>query len=265
MKRFLCIVVTILLLSSLAVLAGCASSATSEPASSEPEALPFEGETLNLYVAAGMKNPMDRVIEIFQSETGATVAVNYGPSGGLYAQIEQDQPCDLYYSADWLYIEKLDEIGKLEKGNKFLTDNLVLVVSETGQSKVGAMEDLGKPGVVVAMADAQAPVGVYSQNALVNMGLWDAVSPNIKAMPSTVNQVAIMVKEDQVDAALVYSSVANGNELETVEVIDSEYSGEIVFGSAVIKEGQGELAEAFAAAAAENVSIFEEYGWKACE
>jgi len=84
-------------------------------------------------------------------------------------------------------------------------------------------------------------------------------------MPSTVNQVAIMVKEDQVDAGLIYSSVANGNELKTVEVIDEKYSGDIVFGSAIIKGGQIELAEAFADHAVKNVSVFEKYGWKAYE
>jgi molybdate transport system substrate-binding protein len=39
---------------------------------------------------------MDTIIKSFQDETGATVAVNYGPSGGLYSQITQGQPCDLY-------------------------------------------------------------------------------------------------------------------------------------------------------------------------
>jgi len=265
MKRIVYVILFVLLLASFTLATGCSeeSEATSAPADKEKAS--FEGETLNLYVAAGMKNAMDRVIATFQEETGATVAVNYGPSGGLYAQIEQNQPCDLYFSADWLYIEKIEEIGKLEKSNKFLTDNLVLVVSETGQSKIASLEDLSKPDVVMVMADPQAPVGVYSKNSLVNMGLWEKVSQNIKAMPSTVNQVAIMVKEDQADAGIVYSSVANGNELEIVEVIDSKYSGEIIFGTAIIKEGNTELAEAFATHAINNVAVFEEYGWKIYE
>ncbi len=265
MKRFSRIILTIALLVSFTVMAGCSQQPTSTSTLDEPEKLSFEGQTLNLYVAAGMKKPIDQIIKTFQNETGATVAVNYGPSGGLYAQIEQNQPCDLYYSADWIYIEKVEQAGKLEKSNKFLTDNLVLVVSETGQSKVDKLEDLSKPGVVMAIADAQAPVGVYSKNSLVNLGLWEKASANIKAMPSTVNQVAIMVKEDQVDAGLVYSSVANANEMNSVEVIDDEYSGEIVFGSAIIKGGQLELADAFSTHAIKNVAVFEQYGWKAYE
>ena len=262
MRKIFSIILTIALLASFTVMAGCAQK---NPTPVEPEKKSFEGQTLNLYVAAGMKKPMDQIIKSFQDETGATVAVNYGPTGGLYAQIDQNQPCDLYYAADWIYIEKLEQAEKSEKSSKFLKDNIVLVVSKTGESKVTKMADLGNSGVTIAIADLQAPVGVYAKNSLVNLGLWDKVSPNIKAMPSTVNQVAIMVKEDQVDAGLIYSSVANGNELKTVEVIDEKYSGDIVFGSAIIKGGQIELAEAFAAHAVKNVSVFEKYGWKAYE
>lgn len=262
MRKFFSIILTIALLASFTVMAGCAQK---NPTPVEPEKKSFEGQTLNLYVAAGMKKPMDQIIKSFQEETGATVAVNYGPTGGLYAQIDQNQPCDLYYAADWIYIEKVEQAGKLEKSSKFLKDNIVLVVSKTGESKVTKMTDLGNSGVTIAIADLQAPVGVYAKNSLVNLGLWDKVSPNIKAMPSTVNQVAIMVKEDQVDAGLIYSSVANGNELKTVEVIDEKYSGDIVFGSAIIKGGQKELAEAFADHAVKNISVFEKYGWKAYE
>ena len=269
MKKYLHLSLSLLLIFGLIFMAGCSQQAdqseSSSPAEAETETISFEGQTLNLYVAAGMKKPMDTVINSFQEETGATVAVNFGSSGELYSQIEQGQPCDLYYSADWLYIEKLQGSQKIESSKKFLNDNIILVVSETGKTKVTKMEDLANAGVTMVIADPQAPAGVYAKNSIENLGLWDKVSPNIKAMPSTVNQVAIMVKEDQLDAGLIYSSVANGNQLEIVEVIDTEYSGEIIFGSAIIKGAQVELAEAFAANAVKNIAEFEKYGWKAYE
>lgn len=221
----------------------------------------FEGQQLNLFVAAGMKKAMDETIAIFEEESGTKVLVNYGPSGGLFAQIEQDQPCDLYYSADWIYIDMIEDIDKLERSLPFLNDNLVLVVSPKGEERVKGMEDLVNPGVSLVLADSQAPVGVYSDNALREMGLMDKLGNNIKARPSTVNQVAIMIKEDQVDAGLIYSSVANGNELPAIEVIDEKYSGEIIFGAAVIKGGNIELGNAFMDYAVLHVENFEKYGW----
>lgn len=267
MKKFILSLLTVTLLASLVVIGGCGQKTESQPTekTSTPEKQSFEGQTLNLYVAAGMKKPMDETIELFQKETGATVVPNYGPSGGLYAQIEKGQPCDLYYSADWIYIEKAQQAGKVEKEFKFLRDNIVLVVSNTGSSKVSSLKDLAKPGVSMVIADPQAPVGVYSKKGLESLGLWDQVSANIKAMPTTVNQVAIMVKEDQVDAGLLYSSVANGNELKPIETIDTKDTGEIIFGAAVIKGNNTELAEAFMNFASKHVDLFEHYGWKKYE
>lgn len=219
MKRLLSLLLTLSF-----VLTYCFTEAYATPQDLEQ----FKGQALNLYVAAGMKKPMDETIRSFQERSGAKVHVNYGPSGGLFAQIKLNQPCDLYYSADWVYIEKLAEIGKIAKSRKFLRDNLVLVVSSSGKAKVKKMVDLAKPDISLVIADQQAPVGVYSENSLRALGLMDQLGNNIKARPSTVNQVAIMVKEDQVDAGLIYSSVANGNNLEIVDTIDSKDSGEIL-------------------------------------
>jgi len=256
MKKCLSLIAALVVSVSLVTVTGCGKKEGSGV---------FAGRTFNLYVCAGLKKPMDQVIELFKKETGATVAVNYGPSGGLYAQIKQDQPCDLYYSADWLYIEKVEQDAKLVKSRKFLKDNLVLVVSESARTKISGLNDLTKSGISLTIADQSAPVGVYSKNALVNLGLWDRIHSNIKAMPSTVNQVAILIKEDQADAGLVYSSVANGNKLIKVAVIDEKDSGEIVFGTAIIKGGQNDIATAFEEFAVKNVATFEKYGWKSYE
>lgn len=269
MKKFVSILMALLLVCTL-VACGSSQEAAELPAEEGQESngndlRQFEGQELNLFVAAGMKKPMDETIAAFQEASGAKVNVNYGPSGGLYTQIIQNQPCDLFYSADWCYIEMVEEEGKLEKGSKFLSDNLVLVVSASGKEKVQCMEDLTKPDVSMVVADRQAPIGVYTDNALRELGLMNRLGDNIKAYPNTVNQVAIMVKEDQVDAGIIYSSVANGNNLEPVETIDEKYSGKIIFGAAVIKGGKTELAEAFMNFAQENVSNFEKYGWRAYE
>ncbi len=171
MKKYLYLSLSIILVLGLLFTAGCSNTANApgpaDTSGTDAETVSFAGQTLNLYVAAGMKKPMDVVIESFQEETDAVVAVNYGPSGGLYSQIEQGQPCDLFYSADWIYIDKLEETQKIESSSEFLTDNIVLVVSETGKSRVSKMADLANPGVTVVFADAQAPAGVYAKNSIV--------------------------------------------------------------------------------------------------
>ncbi|OPL10387.1 MAG: molybdenum ABC transporter substrate-binding protein [Firmicutes bacterium ML8_F2] len=226
-----------------------------------------QAEQLDLFVAAGLKKPMDEVIAIFQEETGIEVIPNYGPSGGLYTQIEEDQPCDLYFSADWVYIEKLEEVDRVAKSEKFLLDHEVLVVSETGREKVSCVEDLLKPGVVVGICEPTAPGGFYAETALKNMGLWDELvaSGNLKARPSTVNQLALMIEENELDAGLNYSSVTKLNGQEFIEEIPLEYTGDIIFGAAVLKDGDEELAQKFLETAFEHIDEFTVYGWQPCE
>lgn len=269
MKKYLSLCLVALLALGMFGIVGC-NSGDKPPVSQEQnqatdESQQFKGQEMTLFVAAGMQKPMDEMIAGFQEKTGAVVNVNYGPSGGLFAQIDQGQPCDLYYSADWIYIDKVEQAGKLETSRKFLKDNVVLAVSDTGAAKVKNINDLAKPDVSMVIADAQAPVGVYAENALRALKVWDKLGDNIKARPTTVNQVAIMVKEDQVDAGLLFSSVARGNELKVVETIDEKDSGEIIFGCAAIKGGKSELAAAFMDYASENVTVFEKYGWRAYE
>lgn len=237
----------------LAFISGCGKQQAGEQAE------------LNLYVAAGLKQPMDEVIATFEKETGIKVVPNYASSGQLYSQIREGQPCDLYFSADWMYIDKLREEGKVAAEQKSLQDNVVLIVSASAKDRVKTVEDLVKPGVTVGVCDPNAPVGVYAETALKKLGLWDQLNStgNLKARPSTVNQLAIMAQKDELDAGLIFSSVARGFGLEPVQVIPQEYTGEIIFGAAIIKGGNEELAQKFLDAANQHIDAFTKLGWQA--
>lgn len=218
-------------------------------------------DALRLFAGAGLKKPLDVVIAGFTKATGVTVVPNYGSSGSLYSQIESGQPCDLFLSADWKFIEKLKADNKLVAENKFLNDLIVLIVSPGGAAKVKQLADLGKAGVTVTVADKRAPVGGYSEAGLVKLGLMDKVRPNIRAMPTTVNQVAIMVKEDQVDAGLTFSSVAAMYGLKAVDTMTADKTGEIIFGFGVLDTPQAANAQKFIDYARKHSSEFEQYGW----
>jgi molybdate transport system substrate-binding protein len=223
---------------------------------------------LDLYVAAGLKKPMDVIIQKFQKENeNIKVVANYASSGSLYAQIKQGQPCDLYFSADWLYIEKIKQDQKLAEGFRFLTDNEVLIVSKTGEDKVKSVKDLTKKGVVLVIADPQAPNGAYAERALKNLGIWEEINAAgiLKARPSTVHQVALMVKEDQADAAIIFRSVATGHGLKIVETISKDLTGEIIFAAAIIKGKDEKPAKAFYDFACQHVAEFSKYGWEPYE
>lgn len=90
---------------------------------------------------------------------------------------------------------------------KFLRDNIVLVIVPSAAEKVKSLKDLTRSDVTYVLGDPLAPVGAYAEQGLKNRGIWEQAVNSLRARPSTVNQVAIMVKKDQVDAGLIYSSV----------------------------------------------------------
>jgi len=226
-----------------------------------------DASRLNFYAGAGLKKAMDPIIEAYQKANNVQISPNYGPSGGLYVQIVKGQPCDLYFSADWKFIDKLQQEGKLVEKKKFLTDAIVVVVSKSGRTKVKSFDDLKKKDVVLVVADPRAPVGDYSIKGLSSLGLWDTLQANktVKAMPSTVNQVAIMVQKDEADAGFIFKSVAAMYGLDFVQTMGPDLTGEIVFGLGVIKGENEKSAVHFMQFIVEHADEFTKYGWQRYE
>ncbi len=242
--------ITACLLIGITFLCGCTS--TTE-----------EVQPLLVYAGAGLKVPLDVNIAGFTQETGIQVIPNYGPSGGLYAQINEGQPADVFFSADWKFIENLEDDGKLTDSIKLLEDNIVLVRSKTGEEKgIEKIQDLVKPDISIAVADPGAPIGQYSENVLDSTGMTEALSQGaIKARPSTVNQVALMVEKDEVDAGFLYSSTASLYNLTPVQRFDTTQSGEIVFGIGIIKGGDEKRAKEFTDYLDKHTDEYMKYGW----
>ncbi|MCD1296229.1 molybdate ABC transporter substrate-binding protein [Methanocella sp. CWC-04] len=247
--KFILVSAVLLILAASILMAGCTT----------------EQKNLNVYAGAGLKKPMDTVIAKYSKEKGINITPNYGPSGGLYSQIKEGQPCDVYVSADWLYIEKLENESMLSDSQKFLNENVVLVVSETGEKKgIKTASDLTKDNIVVAVCDPNAPVGKYSENVLKSLGLWDQLNEkgNIKARPSTVNQVGLMVQNDEVDAGFLYGSTALLYNLTYKEKYPNSLSGEIIFGIGLIKGDKEDVSRDFMNYLIENSDEFTKYGWE---
>jgi len=145
---------------------GCVNAGKSSKETPKMKSASYTGQKLYIYAPTSLKKPMDEVIFSFEKKTGAKVIPNYGASGELYSQIKSGQPCDIYFSADWLYVDKLKSDDMLKTSQKFLEDVVVLIVSEKGKNKVQKVDDLLKPNVVVGVADPKAPIGVYTETAL---------------------------------------------------------------------------------------------------
>jgi molybdate transport system substrate-binding protein len=219
---------------------------------------------LNAFVAGVLEKPMESINARFQKAHGVSVAPNYGASGWFYELIKKDHPCDVFFPGDWYYAEKLQDEGRLFAATRFLKTSAVLVVSATGQQKVRSLKDLANEGTTLAIANPGAPIGVYSARALKRAGLWETVlsKGNLKARPSAVNGVATMVKTNKVDAGIVFKPVAIAFDLQAVQTLPHNLTGEIVFGACTLRGRNEEWSKRFMSFASEHIKEFTQCGWE---
>ena len=245
----ICMVIAIMMI--MACFSGCTSSQT-------------EQKKVIVYAGAGLKKPLDTIAQMYQNEKGVNVTINYGGSGALYTQIEQGQPADLFFSADWKFIDMLNNASKVAESKKFLKEYVVLVTSKTGEQKgIVSAQNIINDNVVVVVCDPSAPIGSYSENVLKKLDLWNQTNQkgNIKARPATVNQAALMIQNDEADAGFIFSSTANLYGLAIREKYPQTLSGDITFGLAVLKGQNEAVAKDFMDYIVAHQSEFTQYGW----
>lgn len=164
---------------------------------------------LTVCVAASLTDVVQQLADEFEREHRQTVLLNSGASGALRKQIELGSQCDVFIPADAAYLEGAGKYLFRNDSPTPLAANTLVVAARAGH------DALDWPGVLTtpridraAIADPDAsPAGVYAQQALENLGLWQAVQP--KLIPAqNVRAAARYLALGTVDAALVYGSDA---------------------------------------------------------
>jgi molybdate transport system substrate-binding protein len=159
---------------------------------------------LHFFVGAGLRKPVDRLVEDFQQKTGHRVVVDYDGSGRLLARITASGRGDLFMPGAFFYIEKLQAEGKIHSWRPVVAHTPVIAVNKSQADRVTRFEDLAKPGIRLAMGDPKAmALGKTAMMILERAGLKEKVLANVTVYGATVKQLALYVAEGNVDAAII--------------------------------------------------------------
>lgn len=219
MKKTLSLVMVVAMTALLA--AGCGSTSASA-GTAAPVAQPSaqaEPVALTVFAAASMTESLTQIQEQYKTAApNVTLTFNFDSSGTLQTQIEEGADCDLFISAAQKQMNALDVTS--DKNTKkqdliipetrvnILENKVVLVVPEGNPAGVRSFEDVNTDKVsMIALGNADVPVGQYSQEILTNMGIWDAIQGKI-TFGSNVKEVTTQVKEKAVDCGVVYATDA---------------------------------------------------------
>ena len=181
------------------------------------------GDTLTLYCAAGIKKPVQELVDLFEIENGVRVEVQYGGSGTLLSNIQVARQGDLYIAADQTYIDIADDKGLIDEVLPLGYLRPVIAVPKGNPKKIENLDDLIAPDVKVALGNPEsASVGKLTKKLLEEAGMWEKIKAYVEkrgVFKPTVPEIANDVKIGAVDAAIVWdATVAQHPELEAIHV-----------------------------------------------
>lgn len=177
--------------------------------------LPARAQELTVFAAASLTDAMKDIAVLWQKDGHPALRQSFGASSALARQIEQGAPANLFASADekWMdYLVQRDLIAPATR-RRLLGNDLVLIVPADQPAKVmigpgfDLLALLGATGRIATGDPAAVPVGLYAEQSLCKLGLWDAVAPRL-ARTEDVRAALLLVERGEAPAGIVYSTDA---------------------------------------------------------
>jgi molybdate transport system substrate-binding protein len=227
---------------------------------------PVTAGELHIFVGAGLRQPVDHLVQAFESRTGHRVYIDYAGSGQLLTRIEASGKGDLYIPGALFYIEKLQKAGKIHAYRPIVQHTPVIGVHLSQADRIKTFDDLASPGVKLAMGDPKAMAfGRTAMTICERSGRKDAILKNVTVYGATVKQLALYVCQGSVDAAIIGRSDAfqNRDRLSIVPIPPAYFQAEVI-AAAVLEStsNQGVAAQLLAyLSSADAVLVFQKYGF----
>ncbi len=132
-------------------------------------------------VAANFTDAVKEIGARFQKSTGHSAVFSFGPTGGLYNQITQAAPFEVFLSADQATPAKAVKEGHAVEGSVFTyaTGRLVLFSKTDGLTLGEATLKNGKFTKIAIANPKTAPYGAAAVEVMQKLGVYDALKGKI--------------------------------------------------------------------------------------
>lgn len=253
------------------MLTGLVACSGKEETKKETEAVQNEETTaeeteIQVFIAASLNTVMTDLAERYQSEhPEVKITFNADSSGKLLTQIEEGYACDIFFSAAQKQMNQLEEDGLVIDGSRHNVVNnqvVVLTLKDSG-TKVTGLENL-EEAASIALAGGSVPVGRYTRQALVNMGILpdaedvslittqeisDALCGVEISEQDNVSKVLIAVTEGACEVGTTYYSDTYGYEdkVEILEKVSYDLTGDVIYPICLVQNKEADETEKKAA------------------
>jgi len=229
----------------LGLLSGCRTAQPKE-----------ETVELTVFAAASLTETLTQIAQDYETVApNVKLTFNFDSSGTLKTQIQEGAECDLFLSAAPKQMDQLDSAAGIEanpdgldfvlQGSRvdLLENKVALAVPGGNPAGIGSYDDLAQRlaegSVLLAMGNADVPVGQYTQKIFAYYGLEEETlaSQGSLTYGTNVKEVTSQVDEAAVDCGIIYATDACSAGLTVVDTADEEMCGRVVYPAAVLSTG----------------------------
>ncbi len=172
-------------------------------------------QEMTVFAAASLTDAMKDVSALWTNAGHAPLRLSFGASSTLARQIEEGAPAALFASADekWMDYLALKGLIVADTRKDLLGNDLVLVVPSDKPLHVtiGPGYDLlgllGASGRIATGDPQHVPVGLYAEQALRSLRLWNNVASRL-ARTDDVRAALLLVERGEAPAGIVYATDA---------------------------------------------------------
>jgi molybdate transport system substrate-binding protein len=207
---------------AVSLLAGCGGSASggaatsSGPPGTTASSAALSGE-ITVLAAASLTDAFGTLGKQFQdAHPGTTVTFSFGASSALGTQITQGAPVDVFASASQKTMDTVVAAGAAASSTPFTQNVMEIAVPPGNPAKITRLADLARPGVKVALCQAEVPCGATAAKVFANAGLTVEPVTEEADVKATLAKVTL----GEVDAGVVYVTdvLAAGDKVTGIEI-----------------------------------------------
>ncbi len=205
-----------------------------------------------VFAAASTAIPLGALAQSFERGNGAHVKLSLAASSTLARQVIEGASASMFLSANTLWMDQLEKAGLLveESRRALLYNRLAVLRHKNNQAPVR----LDQPATLLAaledfplvMADpAHVPAGMYAQEALEKLRLWDRLQGRLAFVPNA-RAVTVWIARGEAPLGLTYLSELEGmSDLQVAATIPPETHSPIRYELALIAPQGNSVAQAF--------------------
>jgi molybdate transport system substrate-binding protein len=193
-----------------------------------------------------------------------------GGSSSIARQIEYGAPVDIFISANTLWVDYLIEKNVFDEASStnIASNRLVVIQNKTLQTGEGfqlnsdhAWLHLLNQGRLAIGNFQSVPVGIYSKQALENLGVWHSVVSSL-APVNNVRQVLALVERGETRLGIVYKTDAlQSDKVRMIAEVDASLHQRIVYPLVVVKKSKASADFSAFVKSEQGQAILQRYGF----